>query len=48
MLGPLLVGVLSQAFGLAFGFVACGVLGLVALAMVTIRPAFVDADRTGA
>ncbi len=38
MLGPLLVGGLSQIFGLPVGFVVCGVLGLVALALVTLRP----------
>lgn len=34
MLGPLLIGVLAQAFGLTAGFVACGVLGLLALGML--------------
>jgi MFS family permease len=38
MLGPLLVGLLSQAFGLPFGFVVCGILGLGALVLVTVRP----------
>lgn len=38
MLGPLLVGALSQAFGLPTGFVVCGVLGLGALAVVSARP----------
>jgi len=38
MVGPLLVGVLSQAFGLPLGFVVCGVLGLGALVAVTVRP----------
>jgi MFS family permease len=38
MLGPLLVGVLSQIFGLPVGFVVCGVLGLLSLALVTVRP----------
>ena len=31
MLGPLLIGILSQAFGLTAGFVACGVLGLLSV-----------------
>jgi len=39
MLGPLFVGVLSQAFGLPVGFVVCGALGLAALAVVTVRRA---------
>ena len=34
MLGPLLIGVVSQAFGLTVGFVACGVLGLFALGLI--------------
>lgn len=34
MVGPLLIGVLSQALGLAWGFVICGVLGLCALGAV--------------
>lgn len=34
MLGPLLIGVVSQAFGLTIGFVACGVLGLFALGLI--------------
>lgn len=37
MLGPLLIGVVSQAFGLVVGFVACGVLGLAALGLV-VKP----------
>jgi MFS family permease len=35
MVGPILIGVLSQAFGLAVGFVACGVVGLCVLAALT-------------
>jgi DHA1 family tetracycline resistance protein-like MFS transporter len=35
MLGPLLIGVVSQAFGLTIGFVACGVLGLLALGLIS-------------
>lgn len=34
MLGPLLIGVVSQAFGLTVGFVASGVLGLAALGLI--------------
>ncbi len=34
MLGPLAVGGLAQAFGLATGFVACGALGLAGVALV--------------
>lgn len=37
MLGPLLIGVVSQAFGLTIGFVACGVLGLLALGLIASR-----------
>ena len=43
MLGPLLVGMLAQAFGLPAGFVVCGVLGLAALAWIS-RPARLMAD----
>ena len=35
MIGPLLIGVLSQAFGLTFGFVFCGILGLVSIALIS-------------
>jgi MFS family permease len=38
MLGPLLVGLLSQAFGLTVGFVACGVMGLLVLAVISQHP----------
>ena len=34
MLGPVLIGVVSQAFGLTAGFVACGVLGLLGLGLI--------------
>jgi MFS family permease len=37
MLGPLLIGVLSQAFGLTVGFVACGVLGLLSVLLLAGR-----------
>ena len=37
MLGPLLIGIVSQAFGLTVGFVACGVLGLLALGLIANR-----------
>jgi MFS family permease len=40
MLGPLLIGLVSQAFGLAVGFVFCGVLGLLLLVLVSFRDAF--------
>jgi len=42
MLGPLLIGFVSQLFGLKAGFIACGVLGLITLAVITRRSA---ADR---
>jgi MFS family permease len=38
MLGPLLIGLLSQAFGVTVGFVVCGVLGLLVLVMITRHP----------
>jgi MFS family permease len=38
MLGPLLIGLLSQAFGITVGFVVCGALGLLVLVMITRRP----------
>ena len=38
MLGPLLIGLLSQAFGLTVGFVVCGVLGLTVLVVITRHP----------
>jgi MFS transporter, ACDE family, multidrug resistance protein len=37
MVGPILIGVLSQAFGLTVGFTACGVLGLMSLALMVFR-----------
>lgn len=37
MLGPLLIGVLSQAFGLTVGFVACGILGLLSVLLLAGR-----------
>ena len=37
MLGPLLIGVVSQAFGLTVGFVACGALGLLALGLIATK-----------
>lgn len=37
MLGPLLIGLVSQAFGLTAGFVSCGVLGLIALGVIANR-----------
>lgn len=35
MIGPILIGVLSQAFGLTAGFIVCGVLGLLSLALIS-------------
>ena len=37
MTGPLLIGVLAQFFGLTVGFVTCGVLGLMSLALIWRR-----------
>ena len=34
MIGPLLIGALSQAFGLTIGFVVCGVLGLLSVSFI--------------
>jgi hypothetical protein len=39
MLGPLLIGLVSEAFGLAAGFAACGILGLLAVGLVSQRAA---------
>ena len=39
MVGPLLIGALSQAFGLTIGFVACGILGLLSLLLIARMPA---------
>jgi MFS family permease len=39
MLGPLLIGLISEAFGLTVGFVACGILGLLAVGLVSRRAA---------
>lgn len=33
-MGPLLIGLVAQAFGLAPGFVVCGVLGILSIAVV--------------
>jgi MFS transporter, ACDE family, multidrug resistance protein len=38
MLGPLLIGLLAQAFGLTVGFVFCGVVGLLVLVVITRHP----------
>lgn len=35
MIGPILIGILSQAFGLSVGFVVCGVLGLASLFLLS-------------
>jgi len=40
MVGPLLIGLLAQALGLTAGFVICGVLGLLSLALID-RPSVV-------
>ena len=37
MIGPILIGVLSQALGLTWGFVICGVLGLLSIALIEPR-----------
>ena len=34
MIGPILIGVLSQILGLAWGFVICGILGLFSIALI--------------
>ena len=34
MVGPILIGVLSQFLGLAWGFVICGILGLLSIALI--------------
>lgn len=39
MLGPILIGLLSQAFGLATGFVVCGLIGLLSVALIRGRSA---------
>lgn len=38
MLGPLLIGLASQAFGLRTGFVICGVLGLASVGLLALAP----------
>lgn len=35
MIGPLLIGVVSQSFGLEIGFVACGILGMITVFLIT-------------
>jgi MFS family permease len=39
MIGPILIGLISQAFGLPVGFVACGIIGLLSLILVRGRSA---------
>ncbi len=39
MLGPLLIGLVSQVFGLTAGFVSCGLLGLLSLCLIAVSPA---------
>jgi DHA1 family tetracycline resistance protein-like MFS transporter len=48
MVGPLLIGSLSQVFGLTIGFVACGILGLAALLLAFFLGRYqVDSAETG-
>lgn len=49
MLGPLLIGLVSQAFGLRIGFVACGILGLLSILMIPKRTGLENTDvlKTG-
>jgi MFS family permease len=44
MLGPLLIGFVSQAFGLTIGFVACGILGLLSILMIPKRTSLENID----
>jgi len=37
MVGPILIGALSQTFGLMIGFVACGLLGLISIFLIKER-----------
>lgn len=39
MIGPILIGLLSQAFGLPTGFMVCGILGLLAVPLISVRSA---------
>jgi MFS transporter, ACDE family, multidrug resistance protein len=39
MVGPILIGLLSQALGLTWGFVICGVLGLLSIALIQSKRA---------
>jgi len=41
MIGPILIGLISQAFGLPTGFVACGIVGLLSLRFMRSRAAAV-------
>ncbi len=34
MIGPLLIGILSQTFGLSVGFVVCGILGFLSIFLI--------------
>jgi MFS family permease len=45
LLGPLLIGLLAQIFGLTIGFVVCGVLGLLVLATIARDPLARGATR---
>ncbi len=44
MIGPVLIGLLSQVFGLSIGFVVCGVIGLLSLTLVRGRSAALVAE----
>ncbi|MDE3095585.1 MAG: MFS transporter [Chloroflexota bacterium] len=44
MIGPILIGVLSQAFGLPTGFVVCGLIGLLSVALVRGRSVALAAE----
>jgi MFS family permease len=46
MLGPVTIGLLAQVFGLAAGFIICGVLGLLALTLVRQPRAGVSSATT--
>jgi MFS family permease len=46
MLGPLLIGFVSQVFGIKIGFISCGVLGFVSLGLLgLVSPGKKDSNR---
>ncbi|OPY81640.1 MAG: Tetracycline resistance protein, class B [Syntrophorhabdus sp. PtaU1.Bin153] len=47
MVGPLLIGLLSQVFGLTAGFVSCGVLGLLSLLLIARKVKLAEANGSG-